>query len=95
MDLLKKGLEARAHVQVEFVFNPDTSTKARYEVYEKPDWAKGYDVIIHDECSADVKELEYVQGILAAHKAGVPAVTLHCAMHLAKTKPTKVRAARP
>ena len=85
MDLLKKGLEARAHVQVEFVFNPDTSTKARYEVYEKPDWAKGYDVIIHDECSADVKELEYVQGILAAHKAGVPAVTLHCAMHSFRT----------
>ena len=57
MELLKKGLEARAYVQVEFVFNPDTSTKARYEVYEKPNWAKGYDVIIHDECSADVKEL--------------------------------------
>ncbi len=85
MDILKKGLEARAHVQVEFVFNPDTSTKARYEVYEKPDWAKGYDVIIHDECSADVKELDYVQGILAAHKAGVPAVTLHCAMHSFRT----------
>ena len=85
MDILKKGLEARAHVQVEFVFNPDTSTKARYDVYEKPDWAKGYDVIIHDECSADVKELDYVQGILAAHKAGVPAVTLHCAMHSFRT----------
>ena len=85
MELLKKGLEDRAYVQVEFVFNPDTSTKARYEVYEKPNWAKGYDVIIHDECSADVKELDYVQGILAAHKAGVPAVTLHCAMHSFRT----------
>ncbi len=85
MDILKKGLEARAHVQVEFVFNPDTSTKARYDVYENPDWAKGYDVIIHDECSADVKELGYVKGILAAHKAGVPAVTLHCAMHSFRT----------
>ena len=85
--ILKEGLEARAHVEVEYVVSvdaqqkPDKSTKAKFEKYEKPDWAKGYDVIIHDECSADVKDVEYVKNILAAHKAGVPAVNLHCAMH--------------
>ncbi|MBM3877950.1 MAG: ThuA domain-containing protein [Verrucomicrobia bacterium] len=81
MEILKKGLEARAHIVVEASFNPDRSTKAKYEAYEKPDWSKGYDVIIHDECSADVKDVEYVNNILAAHKAGVAAVNLHCAMH--------------
>ena len=79
-DVLKKGLEARAHVQVDVVYSPDTSTKARFEIYEKPDWAKGYDVVIHDECSSDVKDMPYVQNILNAHKT-VPAVNLHCAMH--------------
>jgi len=79
--ILKEGLEARAHIEVDTIHSPDRSTKAKFEKYEKPDWAKGYDVIIHDECSADVKDLPYVNNILAAHKAGVAAVNLHCAMH--------------
>jgi len=86
--ILKEGLEARAHVEVDIVVavdpatqKPDRSTKAKFEKYEKPDWARGYDVIIHDECSADVKDVAYVKNILAAHKAGVAAVNLHCAMH--------------
>jgi type 1 glutamine amidotransferase len=83
--ILKEGLEKRAHVTVEMVHNGDTSTKARFDIYEKEDWAKGYDVVIHDECSADVKELPYVANILKAHKEGVAAVNLHCAMHCYRT----------
>ena len=84
-DILKQGLEARAHVEVEIVYSADRSTKARFELYEKADWAKPYDVVIHDECSADVKEMAYVQNILAGHRGGVPAVNLHCAMHCYRT----------
>lgn len=84
-DILKTGLEARANVQVDVVYSEDRTTRARFDVYEKPDWAKGYDVIIHDECTSDVKDLPYVRNILAAHKAGVPAVNLHCAMHCYRT----------
>jgi type 1 glutamine amidotransferase len=83
-DLLKQGLEARAHVQVDQVHTTNTTTAARFEIYEKADWAKGYDVIIHDECSSDVKEMAYVRNILDAHKK-VPAVNLHCAMHCYRT----------
>jgi type 1 glutamine amidotransferase len=83
-DVLKQGLEARAHVQVEVIYSPDTSTKARFDLYDNPDWGKGYDVIIHDECSSDVKEPAYVKNILNAHKT-VPAVNLHCAMHSYRT----------
>ena len=84
-DLLKEGLEKRAHVKVDVAYNPDRGTGARFDMYEKEDWAKGYDVIIHDECSADVKDMPYVQNILNAHKAGVAAVNLHCAMHSYRT----------
>lgn len=79
--ILKEGLEARAHVEVDAIHSFDRSTKATFAPYEKPDWAKGYDVIVHDECSADVKDVAYVNNILAAHRAGIPAVNLHCAMH--------------
>ncbi len=84
-DILKEGIEARAHAVVDIVYSADRSTKARFDIYEKSDWAKGYDVVIHDECSADVKEMPYVRNILKAHQEGVPAVNLHCAMHCYRT----------
>ena len=84
-DLLKKGIEARAHVIVDVVYSEDRSTSARFAIYEKADWAKGYDVVIHDECSSNVKDMPYVQNILGAHRNGVPAVNLHCAMHCYRT----------
>lgn len=80
-NLLKNGIEARANVEVTQVHSNDTSTKARFDLYDNPDWAKGYDVILHDECSSDVIEQKYVDNILNAHKNGLPAVNLHCAMH--------------
>lgn len=80
-DILKQGLEARANIQVTQAHTNDSTTKARFDIYERADWAKGFDLVIHDECSADVKDTNYIRTILAAHRAGVPAVNLHCAMH--------------
>ena len=80
-NILKQGIESRAMVEVIHVHSSDSSTKARFGLYDNPDWAKGYDIVLHDECSADVVEQPYVDNILKAHKNGLPAVTLHCAMH--------------
>ncbi len=79
--LLKEGIESRINADVTVMLSSDTSTKAKFEIYESDDWAKGFDVILHDECSANVTERPYVDRILAAHRAGTPAVNLHCAMH--------------
>ncbi len=93
-DVLKAGLEQRANVVVDICYNPDTHTTAKFSCYEKEDWAKDYDVVIHDECSADVKDPAYVDRIINAHKNGKPAVNLHCAMHCYRwgdfQKPVKV-----
>ncbi len=78
---LKEGIEARLNAVVDVAYNPDKTTKATFEIYKSKDWAKDFDVIIHDECSADVTDPAYVANILNAHKAGIPAVNLHCAMH--------------
>ncbi|OYP30445.1 ThuA domain-containing protein [Rhodopirellula sp. MGV] len=79
--LLKSGIEKRIPSEVTIVYNPSNGTDARFDIYEKDDWAEGYDVVIHDECSASVTEKPYVARILATHENGVPAVNLHCAMH--------------
>lgn len=80
-DTLAKGIAARANVDVVIAFEPDTGTKKLNPVYENPDWSKGYDVVIHDECSADVNDKAIVDRILQPHRDGLPAVLLHCGMH--------------
>jgi hypothetical protein len=84
-DILKKGLAERANIEVTIAYEPDSGTKKLNPVYEKEDWAAGYDVVIHDECSCDVNEMKIVDRILAPHKAGLPAVFLHCGMHSFRT----------
>ncbi len=79
--LLKEGLEKRINAEVTVVLATQNNTGTRFKIYESDGWAKGYDVVIHDECSANVTERPYVNRILAAHKDGLPAVNLHCAMH--------------
>jgi type 1 glutamine amidotransferase len=79
--LLKAGIESRIDAVVDIEYSPSTGTDAKFPIYEKDDWAKGYDVVIHDECSASVTDAAYVNRILAAHRDGVPAVNLHCGMH--------------
>jgi type 1 glutamine amidotransferase len=80
-DILKAGIEARANVVVDIAYSAQGDTKTKFEAYLKDHWSEGYDVVIHDECSSDIKDLEYVNNILDAHRKGLPAVNLHCAMH--------------
>jgi type 1 glutamine amidotransferase len=56
-------------------------TRAEIPLYEKPDWAKNFDLVIHNECFADTDNETYIRKITKAHFDGVPAVAIHCAMH--------------
>lgn len=79
--ILKAGIEERTGGTVDIVYNPSKGTDTTFPVYEKDDWAVGYDVVVHDECSASVTDAAYVRRILNAHLGGIPAVNLHCAIH--------------
>ncbi len=99
-DILKEGLEKRAHIVVDQVHTADKSTKPPLAILGNPDYAKGYDVVIHDECAADISDPKTIAAVLAPHRAGLPGVNLHCAMHSyrvgnpgTKVKPGEERAA--
>ena len=83
--IIKKGLEKNAHIEVTVVHQGGSGTKAEIELYKNPRWADPYDVIIHDECFADDKDPAWLARILAPHRAGKPAVMIHCAMHCYRT----------
>src|SRR5882757_9610496 len=61
-DILKAGLEARANVVVDQIHTDDKSTKPPLTIYGNPDYAKGYDLVIHDECSAAVNDEAVIEG---------------------------------
>lgn len=63
------------------VMDGGSGTRAEIPLYDNPDWAKGYDVVIHNECFADTTNPVYLRKITSTHHAGVPAVVIHCAMH--------------
>jgi hypothetical protein len=48
-DILKNGIEARANAVVDISYVADGSTHPALPIYGHPDYAKGYDVVIHDE----------------------------------------------
>ncbi|HWX21771.1 MAG TPA: ThuA domain-containing protein [Candidatus Binatia bacterium] len=80
-DILKKGIEERANVTIDQIHSDDTTTHPPLAIFGNPDYAKGYDLVIHDECAADISDPAKVEGILQPHRDGIPGVNLHCAMH--------------
>lgn len=80
-DIIKKGIEARANIIVDQIHTDNTTVKPDLPIYGMPEYADGYDVVIHDECAARIDDDAVVKGVLAPHKKGTPGVNLHCAMH--------------
>jgi type 1 glutamine amidotransferase len=78
---LTEGIKKFGAVTWTVVNEGGKSKDAKIALYDKPDWAKPYDVVVHNECFADLNDIAYVRKITAAHKSGTPAVVIHCAMH--------------
>lgn len=81
-DIITQGISARANVEWVIAYDPSSTTTHLNPIYKNKDWYKGFDVVVHDECTADVKDLDTINNtILAPHKQGLPAVVLHCGEH--------------
>ena len=78
--ILSEGISARANVEWSIVHEGD-KREHRISIYDKPDWARGFDVVVHNECFGMVSDVAFVESIAAVHSAGVPAVMLHCSSH--------------
>ncbi|HIE98889.1 MAG TPA: c-type cytochrome [Fuerstia sp.] len=79
--ILPRGISARANVRWTIVHQGGTTTDTPIPLYDDPNWADGFDIVIHNECFSHVTDLEFVDRILQPHKDGLPAILIHCAMH--------------
>jgi type 1 glutamine amidotransferase len=89
-DILAKGISERVNGGVEWtIAHEGDKREHKHSIYSKPQWWKGYDVIVHDECFGFVDDVPFVEGIVKAHEeAKLPIVALHCSLHsyrMAKT----------
>lgn len=82
-----EGIGKRTGAEFTLVNEGGKGTDAQIALYDSPDWAKPYDVVIHNECFAATKDEAYIRKITDAHKAGAPAVVVHCAMHTYRDAP--------
>ena len=88
-ELLPVAVDLNSKIPVEWtIYHQRTKAGDRLlELYRNPDWAKGYDVVVHNECFANVGKAneDFIEGILQPHRDGVPAVMVHCSMHSYRT----------
>jgi uncharacterized protein len=91
--IISKGVSARANVEWTIVQAGGGGTKFQgieNSIYQKADWAKGYDIVVHNECFADDADPEYVEKVLKPHRDGTPAIVIHCTMHTFRALKTNV-----
>jgi len=80
--ILSEGISARANVTWTIIHEGSSdSRETKFSIYQKPDWTKGFDVVVHNECSGFVTNVDWVEHIAKAHYEGVPAVVIHCSIH--------------
>jgi type 1 glutamine amidotransferase len=85
-EILIRGLSQRAHIVWTVSYDPDTSTQHKNPIYDRPDWSKNFDVVVHDECSSYVSDPKIIENILEPHRNGLAGVVLHCGMHSYRTE---------
>ena len=78
--LLKAGISRYAEVEFDVV-QEGKGTKHVHSIFKKENWTAGYDVVIHNECSADLGDDVGRAVAQEHHDSGVGAVMIHCAFH--------------
>lgn len=81
-EILTRGIRERVARPIEWVVRLQGlgESDVRIPLFESAEWAKDYDIVVHDHCFPRVRDTAYVDRILAPHRAGLPAVLLHGTM---------------
>ena len=79
--IITEGTSARARIQWLVVHQGGTATSSKIPLYEKADWYKGFDIVVHNECFSDAKDPKWTETIVKPHRDGLPGVLIHCGMH--------------
>lgn len=78
-NIISEGISERVPTKWDIFFEMDEAkSKARLN---KKGWAEDFDYVVYNHCFAKEADTQFIQSITDIHKAGKPALALHCAMH--------------
>ena len=84
--ILTEGLSQRLGKMEWTICQYGTAKDSRAEIYDNPDWAMGYDLVVHNECFGAMQDSALVERIIEGHRREkVPAIFVHCSMHSYRT----------
>ena len=87
--ILSEGISNRARVDWTLVNQGAAKRDVKIPIYSNSDWAKGYDVVVHNECFGGVEDADWLEKIVSRHRdTGLPAVFIHCSLHSYRAAPT-------
>lgn len=79
--LLTEGISQYANVSFDIVSEGMGEKDHVHSIFKQSGWSKGYDVVIHNECSAKLGD-DVGESVAREHyDSGVGAVMIHCAFH--------------
>jgi type 1 glutamine amidotransferase/outer membrane protein assembly factor BamB len=80
--ILSEGISQRAHVEWTLARQGGSDRAVKIPLYDDPNWAAGYDVVVHNECFGGVEDADWLENVVKPHtEGGVPAVFIHCSLH--------------
>lgn len=86
--LIREGLSKHCGNLDWTVLEYGSQRDLKIDVYERSDWIKGYDLVIHNECYGGVEDPDFVNGLVRGHTVHkVPAIVIHCSMHSYRNSP--------
>jgi type 1 glutamine amidotransferase len=79
--LIPAGIGERANVEFTVIHEGGKGQKHQFELLKKEGWEKNFDAVLYNICFAGEDDVEYIESVTNTHKAGLPAVALHCTYH--------------
>ena len=79
--ILSNGISERANVEFKIVREGGEGHSHQFEMLSEGGWEKEFDAVLYNICFAREDDVEYIERITDTHKAGLPAVAIHCTLH--------------
>jgi hypothetical protein len=80
--LVTEGLSQRLGPIEWTVHQYEKERTTRATIYDTPDWAAGFDFVVHNECFGEMRDPALIRSIIEGHKkSGAAAILVHCSMH--------------
>ena len=80
--LVTEGLSQRLGPIEWTVHQYEKERTTRATICDTPDWAAGFDFVVHNECFGEMRDPALIRSIIEGHKkSGAAAILVHCSMH--------------